>query len=350
LSGIKIDLGQWVPILVVLVALLGLVFIVADLDQFRTAVVQARWRPIPYALAVTVVSYSCISFSFAQVSKLMGVSMRNRDLVVVGFVSSVLNHIVMSGGAAGYSVRFMLMNRHGVTMREVVAISILHFYLTGLFMIAMLPVGLVYLGLNAAISQTATILLALSALILLLLAILATALIFRSQLRKRVVRLLVKATHTLIRRDIRDPLERFDATMDRGVQAMRENPSSIAIIASLIMIDWSFSAAALWFCFRAFDVTLSLGQLISGFVTGTVAGQASLLPGGLGMQEASMSGIFALFGYAFETTVLASVLYRVVYSVVPYLVSLGFYRLALRGEENGKSSIRQEGDYENPYA
>ena len=350
MNRIKSDLKQWVPVLVVLVALLGIVFIVADWDQIVTAVERADWRWIPYALVTMLISYACISFSFAQVSRLMGISMRRMDLVVVGFVSSVLNHIVMSGGAAGYTVRFMLMNRHGVTMREVVAISILHFYLTSLFMVAMLPFGLIYLGLNAAISQTVTILLAVSASILLLLAVLATALIFRSQLRKRVIGMLVKATEALVHRDIGEPLERFDRTMERGVEAMRENPSSVAIIATLIVVDWAFSAATLWFCFRAFDVTLSVGQLVSGFVSGTVAGQASLLPGGLGMQEASMSGIFVLFGFAFEKAVLASVLYRVVYSMVPYVISLGFYRLALRQEGYEEDSVRQEGDYENPYA
>jgi hypothetical protein len=349
LNAIKNNLKHWVPILVVLIALLGVVFIVADLDQIVTAVQQANWRWIPYALVTMAISYACISTSFALVSKLMGISMGRGDLVVVGFVSSVLNHIVMSGGAAGYTVRFMLMNRHGVTMREVVAISILHFYLTALFMVAMLPFGLIYLGLNAAISQTATLLLAVSASILFLLAILATALIFRSQLRKRVIGMLVRAVQALLHRDIGDPLERFDQTMDRGVEAMREHPSSMAMIAALIVVDWAFSAATLWFCFRAFDISPSLGQLISGFVSGTVAGQASLLPGGLGMQEASMSGIFVLFGVAFEKAVLVSVLYRVVYSMVPYVVSLAFYRLALRREGTAKNSVREEGDYENPY-
>lgn len=338
------------PILVVLVALLGLVFIVADWDQIQSAVMQASWRPVPYALAATMASYACISLSFAQVSRLLGVRMGTKELTIVGFVSAVLNHIVLSGGAAGYSVRFMLMNRYGVTMREVVAISILHFYLTALFMVTMLPFGLIYVGLNAAISQTVTIFLAVSALILLVVSILATGLIFGSNVRKRAIQALVKVTRALLGRDIQEPLERFDATMDQGVQAMRENPSTMGIIAALVVIDWIFSAVALWFCFRAFDITPSVGQLVSGFVIGTVAGQASLLPGGLGTQEASLSGIFALYGYPFETAALASVLYRVVYSIIPYLVSLGFYRLVLRQQRNRTSASPQEGDYENPYA
>ena len=102
-------------------------------------------------------------------------------------------------------------------------------------MVAMLPFGLIYLGLNAAIGRTATVLLAVSASILFVSAILATALIFRSQLRKRVIGMLVKAVQALLHRDISDPLERFDQTMDRGVEAMREHPSRVAIIAGLIV-------------------------------------------------------------------------------------------------------------------
>jgi hypothetical protein len=350
LDRIKIDFKRLVPILVVLVALIGLIFIAADLDQIRTALEQARWQPIPYALAATLISYACISFSFAQVSELLGVEIPLKDLTIVGFVSSVLNHLVLSGGAAGYSVRFMLMDRHGVTMRKVVAISILHFYLTSLLMIAMLPVGFIYVGVNAALGQATALFLTVAAAVLFLMVILATGLIFRRKMRKRVIRLLGKAARALFRRDVSDPLARFDATMDQGVQAMRQNPSAIVVIGGLVAIDWAFSALALWFCFRSFEITLSPGQLISGFVIGTVAGVASLFPGGLGIQEASMSGVFALFDIPFEKAVLASILYRVVYTIVPYLVSLGFYRLVLRQEGNGKEPITQEVDYENPYA
>jgi uncharacterized protein (TIRG00374 family) len=344
----KIDFKRWIPILVVLVALIGLAVIVADWDLIWTTLLQARWEPLLFALAATLISYTCISFSFARVSRLLGVEMRTKDLAIVGFVSSVLNHLVLSGGAAGYSMRFMLMNRHGVSMREVVAISILHFLLTGLWMVAMLPVGLAYLSANASLSRPTAMLLVASALLVSLGTLLATGLAFWGRMRRRAIRLLVKVAHILVHRDIEEALARFDATMALGVRAMREDPTSMLIIASLIVIDWVFSATTLWFCFRAFDVTLSLGQLVSGFVIGTVAGVASLFPGGLGIQEMSMTGILALLGTALEQAVVAAVLYRVVYSIIPYLASLGFYKLVLRQED--KSQIMQEAEYENPYA
>jgi uncharacterized membrane protein YbhN (UPF0104 family) len=324
LSTGKIDFKRWVPILTVLVALIGLVFIVADWGRISKALSQATWEPLPFALAATLISYACVGLSFARVSKLLGVEMHTKDLAIVGFVSSVLNHLVLSGGAAGYSVRFMLMNRHGVSLREIFAISILHFLLTGLWMVLMLPVGLAYLGASASLGGTTAMLLIASASVVSLGTLLATGLAFWGKLRRKAIRLLAL-----------------------GIQAMRQEPASMLIIASLILIDWAFSAATLWFCFRAFEVTLTPGQLVSGFVIGTVAGVASLLPGGLGIQEVSMTGIFALLGITLEKAVVASVLYRVVYSIIPYVVSLGFYRLVLRQEDN--SPITQEAEYENPY-
>jgi uncharacterized protein (TIRG00374 family) len=337
----KFDWNKLVPIFVVLVALAGVVFVVLDWSKIKPALTQADWRLIPFALLATAISYACISFSFAKVSKLLGVVMQMKELSIVGFISTALNHIFLSGGAAGYSVRFMLMNRYGVSVREVMAITIIHFYLTALWMILMFPVSLIYLALNASLSKATATLLAITGAILLVLVNLASILIFSSKARKRLIQILIKAAHSFIHREIDVTLERFDDTMDQGILAMRQQPFSLVIIASLIVIDWVFSAAALWFCFRALNLTPSPGQLLSGFVIGTMAGVASVLPGGLGVQEASMTGIFALYGIPVERAALVAILYRVVYTIIPYLVSLGFYRAVL--SRHRTRQLEQEG-------
>jgi uncharacterized protein (TIRG00374 family) len=344
----KIDFDKWVPLLVVLVALSGVVFIVSDWSNIKAALSQANWRPIPFALLATMLSYACISLSFAKVSKLLGTMMDTKKLSLVGFISAALNHIVLSGGAAGYSVRFMLMNRYGVSMREVVAISILHFYLTALWMVTMLPVSLIYLALNAPLNQTTAKVLAITSAFLLLMTILTTILIFSSRARKKIIEILAKVIHSLIGRDISASLDRFDTTMDRGIQAMRKRPFSIVVIAALVILDWCSSATALWFCFRALDLTPPAGQLVSGFVIGTMAGVSSAVPGGLGVQEASMTGIFALFGIAVERAALVAILYRVVYTIIPYLLSLAFYKVVLNRESKRPRLPIREADYENP--
>jgi uncharacterized protein (TIRG00374 family) len=257
------------------------------------------------------------------------------DLTAVGFVTSVLNHLVASGGAAGYSVRFMVMGRHGASMREVVAASILHFFLTSLAMMLMLPLGLVYFLLHAAIPQGVAILLVVVSVLILLATALAAGMLFSAPMRKTVVRTLAGGARRLLRRDVGESLERFDATLAVGVEAMHARPLSIVVIMVLIAIDWAFSAAALWFSFRALGMTLLPGELVSGFVIGTVAGVVSMIPGGLGVREGSTAGVFSLLGIALEPALLATVLYRVVYFMVPYAVSLGFYWRLLRARRAG---------------
>ena len=55
-----------------------------------------------------------------------------------------------------------------------------------------------------------------------------------------------------------------------------------------------------------------------------------MVPGGMGVQEGSMAGVYGLLGVPFEQAVLVSLVFRVVYSVIPFGVSLSLYYRALR--------------------
>jgi len=70
--------------------------------------------------------------------------------------------------------------------------------------------------------------------------------------------------------------------------------------------------------------------LLTGFTLGITAGAVSMVPGGLGIQDGSMAGLYALLGVPLQKAVLASILFRLVYYLVPYLVSLIFYGRLLR--------------------
>ena len=73
-----------------------------------------------------------------------------------------------------------------------------------------------------------------------------------------------------------------------------------------------------------------MGVLITGFAVGITVGVLSLVPGGLGVQELSMAGIYSLLGVPFAQAVLVASLFRVVYYFIPFVMSLSFYRRLLR--------------------
>jgi uncharacterized protein (TIRG00374 family) len=147
---------------------------------------------------------------------------------------------------------------------------------------------------------------------------------------------LSKVVRATMHRDIGPSLDEFDATMARGVDALRQRPSFLGLLVGSVAVDWASSAAALWFSFDALGEPLSLGVLLTGFAIGITAGVLSMIPGGLGVQEGSMAGIYALLGVPLQQAVLAAILFRVVYYMIPYVVSLGVYWHLLRRVGRGQ--------------
>jgi uncharacterized protein (TIRG00374 family) len=261
---------------------------------------------------------------------MLGIRMSRRDLAEIGFLSTILNHVLTTGGVAGYSVRYLLMRRRGVALKDVLAASVLHFYLTSLDMLSMLPVGFLYLLVNTSLPRGVTVLVGLMTLIMAIAAAVATALIFRAGWRTRLLNGALRLGRAVLRRDFRKPLERFDASLAKGVAAMRREPRVVLAVMALTWIDWFASVAVVWLCFDAFGAPIPFGDSLSGFVIGVTAGVLSMVPGGLGVQEGSMAGVFALLGASFQRALLASILFRIVFFLVPYGVSLPFYGRLLR--------------------
>lgn len=307
----------------------------ADWDEVRTVVEQADWTPLIFASLFTVISYLCVSFNFAVICRLLGIQMKIGELSEIGFVSTVLNHVVQSGGAAGYSVRYTFISRSGATNKDILAASIFQYYLTSLAMLSMLPVGFIYLLLNAQMKPGIAALIAVATLVLMILFILATLFVFQSRTRGRLLGVTGRVVQLIARRDVSETLVTFDETMTRGVSALREHPLGLLMIILLVTVDWVASVVVLWFCFDALGPSVTAGALITGFVIGVMAGVVSMLPAGIGVQDFSMAGIFALLGTSFEQAVLASVLWRGVFYLLPYIISLGFYwHLARRAKED----------------
>ena len=117
--------------------------------------------------------------------------------------------------------------------------------------------------------------------------------------------------------------------MTAGVTAIKDRPQLLLLVIICVIAEWAFMLVGFWFCFRALGSPVSPGILITGFAVGISVGNLSMFPGGLGTQEASMAGVFSLLGVAFERGVLASILFRVVYDFIPFIISLFFYKRLL---------------------
>ena len=328
----------------VALALIGLLMVILDWRNAHKVLGQTDWKLVPAAMAFTALSFTCLSLNFAIANRIFGAHMSWRDLSAIGFVSTVLNDLLSAGGAAGYSVRFLFMREHGVTFSNMMAASLFDSYLDTLGMLALLPIGLGYLFVRHPLSSGGTAAVGITAVLVVVLLFLATVLILVRPLRSGLLRRLGQVARWLTHRDVSATLADLDDALSRGVSAARTRPRLVALMVTMVIIDWSASATTLWFCFDALGDPISWGVLLTGFSLGVTAGVLSMVPGGLGVQEGSMAGIFALLGVPLQQAVLAAILFRVVYYLLPYLVSLGFYWRLLRrlGHATPQADVAEE--------
>ena len=317
-------------IIVVVFILIGVLVAAMDAEEALHILRHPLWRWVPLALLYTCVSYLCLSAGFSTINTIFGIRIRQRDQMEIGFVAFSLNNLVSVGGLAGYSLRLFLLRRRGMASGDIVGASLVHSYVNHLVMMSLLPAGLVYILVNHPLGQTRTVEFALAAALSLLVVVITTILLLNRAARSRAVRVAEWAAKKLLHRDVSEATQRLQATIAGGVAAIRRRPSLMLVPLLLVALDWTMSVLALGACFETLRTPVHPGVLLTGFAIGVSVGLLSMLPGGLGAQEGSMAGVFVLLGVGYERALLAAMLFRVIYYVIPFAASLVLYSRLLR--------------------
>jgi uncharacterized protein (TIRG00374 family) len=326
----KLNLQRVTIIVVTLFIIVGALIVALDWSEIRRVIGQASWLLLLPSLLFTATSYTCLSYSLAVVFQTFGIRLGIKDLMEIGFVSNVVTYLMNVGGVTGIPLQFVLMKRRGLVTEDILAPSLFQLYFNGLMLVALLPIGLFNILVSHPLSRSGSLSIGIAAGILTLLLIFASIIVFVAPVRSAILHGLGRAAHFITRRNIDSGLNNFDIAMTRGIALMRQRPIILAILLLLAIGDWASTVTALWFCFYALGNPVGIGTLLTGFSLGITAGFISMIPGGLGVQEGSMTGIYALLGVPVRTAVLAAILFRIIYYFIPFLASLGFYRRLLR--------------------
>lgn len=317
-------------IIIAAILLIGAAVIVFDWQEARELIGKANWFWTVVALLFTATSYFLLCCAFVLISKLFEIDVGRLRLFEIGFVSIALDNILALSGAGGLSLRIVLTRPYGVKISRVITASIYQSYFDGLVLLILLLMGLVYLVLSHTVHGGVAIGTLFSAGIMMLFIILATISIFIARIRSSIMRALNKISKFITHRDIMPFLNTFDNSLTFGNAAARNKPLVIVAIFGLIVAYWVFMLVVLWFCFYALGGQVKPDILITGFTIGISAGNISMVPGGFGVQEASMAGIYALMGISLTKALLAVILFRVCYDIIPYVASWSLYRNILR--------------------
>ncbi len=309
---------------------LGLVVILLDRERILVILNDADWRFIPGAIIFVALSNGMVSLSYVILARQVGIRMGSRELGDAFFVTNVMNRLVRSGGAAGFSSRYLLMKQYDVSLKDVLNSSFMHFLLGGLIMLAMLPPAVVYILLTLTLPQSTVGLLIALAVLGLVMGIAAAGVLFSEPLRRQMGRLAVWLAGRVARRDVHELVEDYTQRADWAVAALRRDRWRFFLIMLLLLGEWIANVIVLGFCLKAFGIGLPFSGTAAVYVIATLGGVFTALPGGIGVQEGLVTSLAMLQGASFEQAALGAILYRILQTFLPYLLSIGFYPRLLK--------------------
>lgn len=310
------------------IALLALPVAFSDGRRLLEIVSSVRPQDLAALVLLTALSYLAMSRSYQGIACAAGTDLPFREWVRITLVSNTANYLVTTAGLSGFAVRMYLLSQQGVRPGRAVLISLVQTFLTNLTLLAFILLGFATLVARHYLPE-GTLIGAL-AVLLMLTATLAYAaiLVLHRDLRRRTLFAVADGIHRLLRRVSprwtpgRLKLWRFQHNLNEGFDFLLARKDRIIAPTLWITLDWVLTLAILWAAFRAVGYPVAAGIVIVGFAVGVCVSLASLVPGGLGIMESSMTAVFVSLGVPLEPAVVAVLIFRLVYYVLPLLVSL----------------------------
>lgn len=317
-----------------LVAFLGFVGYILWSDREELSNVLASVEPtgllIPIALGL--LSYVAMARSYQGIAHAAGADLPFSAWLRITFVSNTINYIVTSGGLSGLAVRMLLLSKHGVASGRAVVISFVQTFLTNFTLLLFIVAGLASLVMREHVPQVELIAGITAVIIFSLVLSYATILVVNRRARRLTLFFLTHRLHQVMQRFVprftpkRRRLLRLRRNMNEGFDFLMERRAKMIWPVIWILVDWILTLAILWSAFRLLNNPVPATVVLIGFGVAVLASLISLVPGGLGIMEGSMTTVFVSLGVPKSTALLASLVFRLSYHVTPLLVSAFLFR------------------------
>jgi uncharacterized protein (TIRG00374 family) len=177
---------------------------------------------------------------------------------------------------------------------------------------------------------------------------------YHRRLRRRTLILVTSGAHRVLRRVVprwtpgRVRLWRFQHNLNEGLEFLLARKERIVGPACWILLDWALTMTILWAAFRSVNYPIAPGLVVIGFAVGICLSLVSLVPAGLGVMESSMTAVFVSLSVPLEPAVLAVLIFRVAYYVLPLLMSLFFFHGVMLQAAHGVATRSAAARFDTP--
>jgi uncharacterized protein (TIRG00374 family) len=270
----------------------------------------------------------------------------------ITIVASTVNYLLSTGGLSGFALRMYFFTRRGISSGTALLISLAQTVLTNFTLLVFVLIGCLYLFSAHPLQGYALVIIGALLALFIAAAVIAILLLLRPRWRRRTLFYLGQTAHWVLHRLLphrtppRTHIWRYQFNLNRGIEFLLSRKRQMRVPFLYIWLDWIFTILILYTAFLAIHFPVRLSFVIVGFAVGITLSYVSLIPGGLGIMEGSMAAIFAGLGVPYETAVVAILVYRCAYYLLPLVISLFFHGMFTQGRQVGVDL--QSGDL-SPY-
>jgi putative heme transporter len=283
----------------------------------------------------------------------LGDRFRTRSLYRLALELNLVNNIFPSGGVSGFSYLSYRMRDEKVSTAKATLVQMMKFVMVFVSFQILLFIGLIFLAAEGQ-ANGLTILVAGSLSTLLFVGTIVIAFVIGSQRRiNAFFTFITKALNRLIHvfrpnnpetinvskaRETFDELHENYMLIRRNLGALKR-PLLFSLLANVTEI------MAVYVVYIAFGHLVNPGAVVLAYAIANFAGLVSVLPGGIGIYEALMTGVMAAAGVPISVSLPVTVMFRIVSMAVQLPIGYFFYQKALHTEpilEDDMEAIKHE--------
>lgn len=297
-------------------------------DDFRD--IDLLWGLM--VLVTSALSYACIAAVLHRLLHNVGRVLPFTVTSQIALLSCTMNYLMALGGLSGVAAKVYLLSREKIPPSNTLSISIVHGFLTNTVAVVFIYLGFFFLysdyKMNARQMEFGIVIL----LVAFVLTWLTIQILVHEAFRKKLWQWIMRAGEALSTR-VRTPrwvqqdrAEGFFENFNESMNLLVKNTRMLVAPASYAFLDWLLMFLCLKCSFLAAHYPVDNRSLLVGFSVGIFASLFSLTPASIGLMEGSMAGSFYLMGLDYDRALLATLIYRVAYYVLPIFFSLFYYR------------------------
>ncbi len=332
---------NWRAILnvITLLALGILIFAIKDeiLETLRT-IKSVHWWALLLIVPIQIWNYDSYTRMYRTLFKKLGHKISYKALFRISLELNFVNHVFPSGGISGFSYFSVRMKQYGVRSGTATVVQLLRFFMGYLGFLVLLVIGIFALAImgkaNNFVIMVATFLATLIVFGTMLVAYIVgdntrinTTSAFLARTLNRAIGLFRKGkTETISLEKLRGAMDE----MHRSYVTIQENREIVKKGVWFGFLTGFTELMTIYVVYIAFGEWVNIGAVILAYAIANFAGLISVLPGGVGMYEALMTGVLALAGVPPALSIPVTVMYRVLGISVQIVPGWILYQMALR--------------------